>query len=116
LTCKKPDHGRSLLGHEGRPDRAEESGRTPHWPIAAVLREHLIAHQLRSGRRQGLAFGRSSHRPFEPVTLFERAGRAWKKATLEAITLHECVHTFASLMIAAGLLDHYLTRTVVSAT
>jgi integrase len=72
-------------------------------PIASVLREALIAHQLRSGRREGLPFGRSSDRPFEPVSLSERAGRAWKKAELEAITLHECRHTFASLMIAAGV-------------
>jgi integrase len=72
-------------------------------PIAAVLREHLIAHRLRSGRSSGLVFGRSNVRPFEPVTLSERAARAWKKTELDPITLHECRHTFASLMIAAGV-------------
>jgi hypothetical protein len=30
-----------------------------------------------------------------------RARRAWKVAELEPVTLHECRHTFASLMIAA---------------
>jgi integrase len=72
-------------------------------PIASILREYLIAYQLRSGRRDGLVFGRTTDRPFEPVTLSERAARAWRKAELQAITLHECRHTFASLVIAAGV-------------
>jgi integrase len=72
-------------------------------PIASALRVLLIAHQLRSGRADGLVFGRSPERPFEPVTLAERAARAWRKAQLTGITLHECRHTFASLMVAAGV-------------
>lgn len=82
-------------------------------PIASVLREHLAAHALRSGRRSGLVFGRTDIRPFEPTTLRGRASTAWKrmnaernKAELEPIApigLHECRHTFASLMIAAGV-------------
>jgi integrase len=56
-------------------------------PIPSGLRERLIEHRLRSGRAEGLVFGRSTHRPFEPVTLAERAGRAWKKTRLEGITL-----------------------------
>ncbi|HEX3292728.1 MAG TPA: tyrosine-type recombinase/integrase, partial [Solirubrobacterales bacterium] len=31
-----------------------------------------------------------------------RARAAWKAAGLDPISLHECRHTFASLMIAAG--------------
>jgi integrase len=72
-------------------------------PIASVLREHLIAYRLRAGRSEGLVFARPNDRPFEPVTLSERAGRRWKKTQQQAITLHECRHTFASLMIAAGV-------------
>jgi integrase len=72
-------------------------------PIASVLRELLITHRLRSGRSEGLVFGRAIDRPFEPVTLSQRAGRSWQKTSLDAITLHECRHTFASLMIAAGV-------------
>ena len=78
-----------------------------------VLREHLAAHALRTGRRSGLVFGRSPDRPFEPTTLSGRAATAWNrmdlkcvKAELEPvarISLHECRHTFASLMIAAGV-------------
>jgi site-specific recombinase XerD len=32
----------------------------------------------------------------------KRAKRAWRTAGLQAITLHECRHTFASLLIDAG--------------
>jgi integrase len=72
-------------------------------PVASALRELLIGHRFRTGRSQGLVFGRSIDRPFEPVTLSERAQRAWEKEQRPGITLHECCHTFASLMIAAGV-------------
>jgi integrase len=82
-------------------------------PIATVMREHLAAHALLSGRRSGFVFGRTEVRPFEPTTLGGRAATAWKrtnKKRVEAeldpiapIGLHECRHTFASLMIAAGV-------------
>jgi integrase len=36
-------------------------------------------------------------------TVAARAQTAWKAAGLAAIGLHECRHTFASLMIAAGV-------------
>ena len=72
-------------------------------PIAAVLREHLIAHKLRSGHSEGLVFGRTPTVAFDPPTVSGRASTAWKRAELPPITLHECRHTFASLMIAAGV-------------
>ena len=37
------------------------------------------------------------------MKLTERADKAWESAGLTRITLHECRHTFASLMIAAGV-------------
>lgn len=40
--------------------------------------------------------------PFVASTVRTRARKAWKAAGLEPIGLHECRHTFASLMIAAG--------------
>jgi integrase len=66
-------------------------------PIASVLREHLIAHKLRSGRSDGLVFGRSADAPRR------RAAKVWRAAGLDPIGLHESRHTFASLMIAAGV-------------
>ena len=48
-------------------------------------------------------FGATSGRPFCDTALRERSDRAWKRAELVRITLHECRHTFASLMIAAGV-------------
>ena len=72
-------------------------------PIPAVLRTPLLAPNLCLEHSEGLAFGQSARVPFQPKSLSNRAGRAWKRAGLQTITLHECRHTFASLMIAAGL-------------
>jgi hypothetical protein len=51
----------------------------------------------------GLVFGRGPDAPFAPVTVNRRAQRTWKRAALSPIGLHECRHTFASFMIAAGV-------------
>jgi len=101
-------------------------------PIAAVLREYLIEHKLRSGRSEGLVFGRTAARPPNHSTILGRAASAWTrvsrerargkleqelgreptaanveelrpKVALVPIGLHEARHTFASLMIAAGV-------------
>jgi len=73
-------------------------------PIAAVLRDHLLEHLMATGRRGSeFAFGRTPDSPFDPSTVQKRADRAWTKAKLERVTPHECRHTFASLMIAAGV-------------
>jgi integrase len=103
-------------------------------PIASVLRDYLIEHKLRSGRSEGLVFGRSPTRPFNHSSVVRRAEVAWrharekraaelaeadgleldqlteadrdrylKRAGFEPIALHECRHTFASLMIDAGV-------------
>ena len=49
-----------------------------------------------------LVFGRSSTLPFAPISVDKRAKAAWATAELAPITLHECRHTFASLLIDAG--------------
>jgi integrase len=72
-------------------------------PIAAVLREHLIAHRLRSGRADGLVFGRSPSAPFDSWQVKGRADKVWLAAGLAPIGMHESRHTFASLMIGAGV-------------
>jgi integrase len=73
-------------------------------PIIPELRPILTEHLLLTGRRENdLVFGRTATKPFVPSTLRARALRAWKSAGLEPITLHECRHTFASMMLAAGV-------------
>lgn len=71
-------------------------------PISKALREQLLAHLMVSGRRgDDLLFGRTASLPFDARRLTVRADEAWEVAELNRITLHECRHTFASLMIAA---------------
>jgi len=72
-------------------------------PIASALREQLIAHKLRSGRSGGLVFPTSAGTPFDSWAIKGRADKAWNAAGLRPIGLHESRHTFASLMIAAGV-------------
>lgn len=56
----------------------------------------------------------------QPTNVRERALTAWAHAGLAPIGLHECRHTFASLMIAAGVnakaLSTYMGHTSVSIT
>jgi integrase len=72
-------------------------------PVAAALRDYLVEHKLRSGRSAGLIFGRTDEIPFEPVSVRARAISAWTAAGVQPLGLHEARHTFASLMIAAGV-------------
>ena len=69
---------------------------------------------VRNDRRsEGLIFGATAERPFTGSNCTRRAETAWKRANeirtekerplLEPIGLHECRHTFASLMIDAGV-------------
>jgi integrase len=82
--------------------KSETSARTV--PILAVLRDHLDAEKLASGRGgDDLVFGRSPAAAFVASTVRNRAIAAWKRVGLEPITLHECRHTFASLLIDAGV-------------
>ena len=74
-------------------------------PLPEVLRGYLISHRLRHPAAEGdvLAFGSGPDAPFEPVGLYRRARMAWKRAGLDPILLHECRHSYASFMIAAGV-------------
>ena len=88
-------------------------------PLLAVLRDYLDEHLLRTGRSgEALVFGRTASQAFVASTIDVRAKRAWDAANerereaaeeegrepelLAPITLHECRHTFASLLIDAG--------------
>jgi integrase len=89
-------------------------------PISDVLRGFLLDHLVRTGREGSeLIFGRTADDPFTPNRVQGRADDAWKATNareheeaeqedrepvlLERITPHACRHTFASLMIAAGV-------------
>jgi integrase len=75
-------------------------------PIIAALRPLLLAHLMatgRRGKRDALVFGRTDRDPFLRSTPRSRARRAWTVAKLDPITMHECRHTYASTMIAAGV-------------
>lgn len=89
-------------------------------PIPAALREYLVEHKLRLGRHAGLVFGTSYTQPFTPSNVRKRANAAWARAGLEPIGLHECRHTFASLMIAADVnakaLSTYMGHSSVTIT
>jgi len=71
-------------------------------PIPSVLRDYLLEHKQTSGG-EGLVFGVTPERPFTPSAVRRRALTAWRRAALDPIGLHESRHTFASLMIAAGV-------------
>jgi integrase len=85
-------------------------------PMGGELRRLLLEHIARTGRRGGdLVFGRTPGEPFTPSAIRKRALRAWVGAALGAffagerlpveidlIGLHECRHTYVSLMHAAG--------------
>jgi integrase len=72
-------------------------------PITRELRAYLAAHKQLLGRGTGLLFGRTATRPFDDRALKLRAEKAWRAAGLTPITLHEARHTYASLLIAAGV-------------
>jgi integrase len=73
-------------------------------PVAAILRDYLLDHLARAGRDGSeLIFGRTASDPFHGKAVQDRADSAWRAAGLARITPHECRHTFASLMIAAGV-------------
>ncbi len=72
-------------------------------PIAAALRAFLAPAKLAAPTDpERFVFG-SGTAPFSASSTYERARRAWRRAGLQPIRLHDCRHTFASLMIAAGV-------------
>jgi integrase len=73
-------------------------------PTVGALRDHLLDQLARSGRQGAeLIFGRTASDPFAANRLQRHADEAWKEAKLNRITPHECRHSFAAMMIAAGV-------------
>lgn len=97
-----------------------KSGRERTVPINTTLRGYLEVHLQGLRWSEGLVFGVNDRSTFNGTPLLKRAGRAWEAAELDRITLHECRHTFASLMIAAGVnakaLSTYMGHATISIT
>jgi integrase len=70
--------------------------------LAVLLADHRV---LTNHPAAGLLF--TSHRkpdqPLHPVAMRRRLHRAWQDAKLDRLGLHEARHTFASIMVAAGV-------------
>jgi hypothetical protein len=54
------------------------------------------------GQRTGFVFGETAS-PFNYDVTYDRALRVWNAAKLEPVCLHECRHTYVTLMFEAGL-------------
>lgn len=125
LRCEDIDLARNLLyvkkgwdQEEGEIEpKSEAAMRTI--PVLAILRDFLDEQLVRTGRSgTDRVFGRAADQVFYPSTIDGRAGRAWKAhnlaereaageegraaVLLTMLTLHECRHTFASLLIDTG--------------
>jgi len=72
-------------------------------PIVGALRDSLGEHKARQRRDRGLVFSPNGVTRFQPSNVWRRAHAAWKRADLQPIGLHEARHTFASILIAAGV-------------
>ena len=59
--------------------------------------------RMRDGRRDGHIFRSQRGGPFNPRGVADRVKAPWVERGLERLTMHECRHTYASLMIAAGV-------------
>jgi integrase len=91
--------GRSIASRLLVTRSKSEAGRERRPPIAEPLRDILRRAWLRQGRPDtGLVIERS----VMSGKLAERTTKAWTQAGLSRITLHECRHTYASLLMASG--------------
>lgn len=125
LRCRDLDFETNLIRvergwdqEEGAIEPKSRSGRRVV-PMLALLRSYLETSLQRTDRGgDDLVFGRTTHDAFVASTVDNRAKRAWggfnarerekdeaggrEPGSLVPITLHECRHTFASLLIDAG--------------
>jgi integrase len=96
-----------------------KNGKSRRVPIVGKLRPYLAEHLLAlPWGGEGLAFGTSATKPFSPTVIAFRARRDWEGLT--RITPHEARHSYASLMIAAGVnmkvLSEYMGHSSISIT
>jgi integrase len=91
-------------------------------PLTSTLRRELLNHRLRQGKGgQGFVFpNQRGTKPFNPSTITLHAKPAWDATGLTPITLHECRHSYAAYMIAAGIntkaLSTYMGHSTITIT
>jgi len=88
---------RSMDRKEGAIEPKSAAGRRSV-PLPAALREQLPE----PGESDAFMFARSNAKPFDGPTVSRRAARAWRAAGIDPVTMHQCRHAYASMMIAAG--------------
>jgi hypothetical protein len=117
LLVEAESRAHSLRGDSVPPE--EVSGRQALLRSCQPIQQHLAARKLRRGSSSALFFGEGS-RPFNRDLLVARAEKAWKGVELVPIGLHEGRHTFASILIAAGVnakaLSTYLGHSSIQIT
>ncbi len=88
---------------EGAIELKSHAGRR-NVPIVGELRDRLLDH-LADTSRSGieLIFGRTPQSPFAANRLQRHADEAWKEAGRSRLTPHELRHSYAAMMIAAGV-------------
>jgi hypothetical protein len=108
LTGARSGTIRNRSGHPYKPSAIRGYEQALHdYVLPAFGRTRLS--ELTRGQLQrlcpaeDLALGRSPTRPFSASGVVYRAHRLWRAAGLTPISPHECRHTFASYMIAAGV-------------
>ncbi len=90
-------------------------------PILDRLAVLLSDHRVLTNQADGLLFpGRQPDRPLSHNALRDRMRESWRRAGLNPLGLHEGRHTFASMMIAAGVnakaLSTYMGHANISIT
>ncbi|HVC08018.1 MAG TPA: tyrosine-type recombinase/integrase [Solirubrobacterales bacterium] len=89
--------------HEGEIEPKSGAG-IRRVPIVSVLQTYLLEQKLRNGgRAEFRVLADENNQLRDSTTLTAKAKGRWKATELTPIGLHECRHTFASLMIAAGV-------------
>jgi integrase len=74
-------------------------------PLTHILRRYLITHRLRNPNTtlDHPVFASPAGHVFEPNSTIRRAHAHWRRLGLRPILPHECRHTYAAFMIAAGV-------------
>ena len=90
-------------------------------PVPAILATELQAHRLRQASGGGgFVFSTDGEKPFDPSNALRAAQKLWRKAELRPLGFHECRHTYASFMIAAGVnakaLSQFMGHSSISVT